>query len=345
MGRCRCRLAPLMYIEFSAELAEPGGLIVGPEVGPTETQSEIIRLVEQWERAGNNPAALDLIGKTDKEMLNYLYELMAEQPEGFAYEQGILFDRAGILKKATRNADYITNDAAMLRAKEMNPSISRALHELDIAPAGVEPSVSRLTSLRFLPPEDVWGTYRASITQVEVREEFWDALARYLSEGKKFKAAELEELKRGLKTLMHEYIHSLTPKMAYTYESAMIEEGLTEYIAWNNIDGFIAKLGLDTINKKFIETAIKYKSYTAQVEGMDSILGYVSHSQKIKMNLAVKMHQFSDQADRAQFFLDAMCKAHNIKIRADQAQLFKEWFGSWESADDIATFMKGMFGL
>jgi len=345
MGRCRCRLAPLMYIEFSAELAEPGGLIVGPEVGPTETQSEIIRLVEQWERAGNNPAALDLIGKTDKEMLNYLYELMAEQPEGFAYEQGILFDRAGILKKATRNADYITNDAAMLRAKEMNPSISRALHELDIAPAGVEPSVSRLTSLRFLPPEDVWGTYRASITQVEVREEFWDALARYLSEGKKFKAAELEELKRGLKTLMHEYIHSLTPKIAYTYESAMVEEGLTEYIAWNNIDGFIAKLGLDTINKKFIETAIKYKSYTAQVEGIDSLLGYVSHSQKIKMNLAVKMHQLSDQADRAQFFLDAMCKAHNIKIRADQAQLFKEWFGSWESADDMATFMKGMFGL
>ena len=69
---CRCRLTPYLYVNVSTELSELGGLIVGPEEGPTVIQQKIIDLIGKWEAAGNNAKDLDLLGLTENEMLTYL---------------------------------------------------------------------------------------------------------------------------------------------------------------------------------------------------------------------------------------------------------------------------------
>ncbi len=73
-GDCRCRMAPLMYVQTSTEfMPGRGGLIIS-DTGPTEAQRRIIVMVDALEAAGMDLAELDLIGLNEKGMEVYLEE-------------------------------------------------------------------------------------------------------------------------------------------------------------------------------------------------------------------------------------------------------------------------------
>ena len=312
----------MMYIEFSMELAEPGGLVIS-DVGPTENQQEIIKLIEQWERAGKDTKALELIGKTENEMLDYLRETVA--PEKTQY--------LNALRESTHNVDFSSAVSAKARANSLQNSISSALRDSGISIKGEDPRVNLLSVMKV---PHVNGRYFIEHNTIHIDRDLWGRLGEYLERGREFSAEELRQAKEAVKTLLHEYIHSLNDlsslKKAQVAHS--VEEALTEYIAHEKINIFIRQLGLDTINKDILNIEIK-RTYTAQTGSLDRLLQYVSQSQKGRTKMAIEMHRIVDKYERADYYINALEHAKKISFTKVQRDEFRTWFGNWYGSDYI----------
>jgi len=334
-GSCRCTLAPMMYIEFSMELAEPGGLIVS-DVGPTEKQQEIIKLIEQWERAGKDPGALELIGKTDDEMLEYLRETVA--PDKTQY--------LNALHESTHNTDFSSYVGARDRAEALHESISQTLKDIGISLEDEAPNVGTLTIMK---KTGVGGRYYFNNSELSMDRDLWNKIGIYLERGQKLNAVELREVKDGIKTLLHEYTHSLTDltHLGKSEVAHNVEEALTEYIAHKKINMFIKQLGLDSINKNILDIEIK-RTYAAQTGSLGRLLEYVSPSQEGRTQLAINMHRIADKGLRADYYMDALERSKNIKFTIAQRNEFRDNFGNWSGAgyrERIEGIMRVIFGL
>jgi len=334
-GSCRCTLAPMMYIEFSAELAEPGGLVVS-DVGPTEKQQEIIKLIEQWERAGKDPKALELIGKTENEILEYLRETATPDKTGYL----------NALRETTSNKDFATSAGAKARADSLQSTISQALKDSGISAKGEAPLVS---SLDVMKSGNLIGRYQIGLEKIEIDLDLWERIGEYLKRGQQFSLEELVEIKKGIKTLLHEYVHSLTDlaRMGKSVTAINVEEGLTEYIAHNKLNIFIKQLGIDTINKSILDIEIK-RAYISQTGSLDSLLQYVSPSKEGRTKLAIEMHRIANRSRRADYYMDTLEKAKGIIITQEQREAFGMWFGNWSGSgylEAVENIMGATFGL
>jgi len=73
---CRCRLTPYLYVDVSTELQHMSIMAEGEM--PARTQ-RVLDMVRQWEEAGYDAGELELMGLTEKEMLEYIESRMIEE--------------------------------------------------------------------------------------------------------------------------------------------------------------------------------------------------------------------------------------------------------------------------
>ena len=73
-GDCRCRIAPLMYVQFSTELEDTGLILSEEELG--DRAERIIAMVEAWKAAGMEARDLNLVGLSAKQQEEYLEDAL-----------------------------------------------------------------------------------------------------------------------------------------------------------------------------------------------------------------------------------------------------------------------------
>ena len=261
-GKCRCRLAPLMYVEFSAELAEPGGLIVS-EIEATPVQQRIISMVQAWEDAGLDPRELELIGLTQKEMEAYLRRMLHKHGVTFVDDVKVARVGAATQEAPAKQAQKTVKKLSKTEQDRIDKLIGvedgtedaayRALEMLqDI---GEEIGLGRGSGASYIKIADIvddlpnaMGMFRAGEETIYLRRDVWETIKASLTSGRELSAKEAN----AIKSLLHEYIHSLSTKFYLTDETlaawksygSIVEEALTEATAQYRFAQFVSKLGI-----------------------------------------------------------------------------------------------------
>ena len=323
MGRCRCRLAPLMYIEFSAELAEPGGLIVGPEVEASPIQQRIISMIQEWEAAGLNPRELELIGLTQNEMEEYLRMTLRQH--------GINID--AVMQRVAKKARGTVTPTAQKGTEGLNAKVCNKLAKIEsnsksqrrqavdeMRKIGDDLLGTRRGALDIAvaPKSEMgssYGRYFSFQERIEIREDEWAIIQRFLKSGKaagKLSPAEEE----AFSTLLHEWMHSTNLRhlangeKAYKWVANNLEEGLTEISARYHLREFLKKLGfVDNQITANVTAGSCYQEEVAILEWAADRLG-ISAGKKadffLQWHKAASVHREFSTAGRLEFYMNEL---------------------------------------